>query len=131
MRRERFMWRVLLFTGGYLLGLYALSWGQPTTLTADIAKASLQWQWTQGTEGPVEKWQIRCNSPQAITQVQVELVAPTARSIPIPQIITAVGTWTCTIAAVNVAGPSSASPAVTFTAGRTLTGYTILDTGVR
>lgn len=111
------------FFAGSLLGITALvyalgSWAQPTTLTADIAKTKISWIWNQGTGGPVEKWLIRCGSSPGNYTLQVSVQDASIRSLPITQVIPAIGTYYCAVAAQNSTSTSGLSPEVTFTAGK-------------
>lgn len=118
MRPILFLWRVTVFTSVYLFAFYTFLWGQATTVTVDIAKAALTWQWTQGTGGPVEKWLIRCGPSSTNYNILVTLPTPAARSIPIAQVTSDVGTYYCIVSASNSFGTSGPSNEVSYSAGK-------------
>lgn len=95
-----------------------VAFAQLTTLSVDITRTNLVWTWAKGAGGDVEKWIFRCGPDSGSYSIMVELPAPTARSIPIAQVVTTPGKYFCTIAASNRFNTSLPSAEVTFEAGR-------------
>jgi hypothetical protein len=104
--------------------LAALAWAgvaeAQTTISVDITKARLTWQWAQGAGGAVAEFRVKCgtSTPTTGTATKVTVLPdPAARQAPVLSVITGVGTWFCAVAAANQFGESPLSNVVTFDAG--------------
>lgn len=112
-----------------LSSTFALSQVTPTTLTADINKAKLVWNWTQGTGGPAEKFVVKCGPTAGTYPTLLELPDPAARSVPVNKVATKPGQYFCVVVAANSIGQGGASNEVSFQAGQTpdsATGLTLV-----
>lgn len=106
----------------FLLALFLALWlaseaSAQTTITVDIAKARLEWDWLQKTGGAVEKFNVKCGqSPGAYTKITT-IADPAARSAPVKDIIAGSGNWFCTVNAENSFGVSPDASEIPFVAG--------------
>lgn len=82
-----------------------------------LSRAKLTWEWTQGSGGPVEKFQIFCKTLARPDPVVTTVVSAAARECPLSSVVSEPGTYTCWIIAVNDVGPSGNSNEVNFKAG--------------
>lgn len=89
-------------------------------LSVNINRASLTWQWVQGTaptDGMVEVFEVKCGAAPGNYSTITNLANPAARSVPVAQVIKGSGQWYCVVAAVNKYGSSPNSNEVGFDAG--------------
>lgn len=121
MVRMWWFFRTCVYTLAYLLVFYLWAWGQGTTVLMRIDKAYLGWTWLPQPGSAQVTFSIICDSPAGLQSIRVEVVDPLTRTVPISQIATRPGDYTCRVYAKNAAGVSPASPAEAFTIG------TILD----
>src|SRR5262245_7322527 len=103
---------------GFVLLLAIQADAQVTSLIVDIDKAVLSWNWSQGTGGMAESFDVKCGTTSKVYSQITNLASPSARSIPVRQAITGSGLWYCTVEAVNKYGRSGDAPEATpFDAG--------------
>jgi hypothetical protein len=88
-----------------------------TSVAVDIDRATLQWDWLQGTGGVVETFRMKCGSATGAYSIITVISDPAARSVPVRNVISGVGTYFCAVSAANQFGESANSNEVTFTAG--------------
>ena len=108
-------------TFGCMLALIPTpAWAQ-TTISVDINRATLSWQWTQGTGGPVTEFRVKCGTASGIyTLPVVKVVAtliPPPLSLPVKSAIPGPGTYFCVVTAANQFGESGPSNELPFAAG--------------
>ena len=87
-----------------------------TSISVDINKASLEWVFNQGAGGVADKFNVKCG-PSTGQYTKTTERPNTARTIPIKDAITGIGSWFCTVSAANTFGESPNSNEVSFTAG--------------
>ena len=88
-----------------------------TVISVDINKARLQWDWTQGTGGAVDKFNVKCGTTPTTVSKVTTIADPAARSANIRDVITGSGQWYCAVNAENGFGVSGDSNQVPFAAG--------------
>lgn len=117
-RTVRVMIRVMLglFVLIWLMFMVRFAWAQ-TTISVDIAKAKLVWDWTQGTGGLVGEFRAKCGNITGSYSVVTVIVDPAQRMVPIKMVITEPGKWFCVVTAANEFGESAPSNEVNFAAG--------------
>ena len=99
-----------------LLLLATPAWAQ-AVISVDITAARLSWTWAQGTGGAVAEFRVKCG-PTAGTYTSTTVLAdPTARSVPVQQVVSGPGTYFCVVVAANQFGESGPTNEVNFTAG--------------
>lgn len=100
-----------------IVGLLGLTWagpasGQELVLRVPLARAVFAWD--HPDPASVDEWVFECGSaPVRIPKAEV----PTSLRVPLDRVITAPGTYTCQLRAVNAFGTSEPSNAVRFEAG--------------
>lgn len=104
-----------------LLVLLVVLWASiveaQTTLVVDIDRASLKWDWAQGTGGPVDEFLVKCGSAPSTYSRTTSLLNPAARTLAVRTAITGSGLWYCAVSARNKYGESANSNEVFFDAG--------------
>lgn len=90
------------------------------TVTVDLNKASLAWDWTKGpapSSGDVERFDVKCGKQSGVYSAVTPISDPLIRSVKISQILNGSGVWYCVVAAVNRYAASGNSNEVSFDAG--------------
>ena len=88
-----------------------------TVVAIDIQRATLLWDWTQGTGGAATEFRAKCGQVSG-TYTKVTILAnPAARSMPVKDAILGSGNWFCAVSAANRYGESGLSNEVPFDAG--------------
>ena len=108
---------VMLFA---LVAITLFASPEPTaaqTVTVDLNKATLAWDWTKGAGGDVESFEVKCGRATAVYSATTPVADPLARSVNISQVINGSGRWFCVVAAVNRYGKSGVTNEVSFDAG--------------
>lgn len=100
-----------------LLGLTSPILAQ--TVTVDLDRASLAWDWAKvtPTDSDVESFVTRCGRTAGTFSSTTPISDPAVRSVPIRSIVNGSGRWFCVVAAVNRYGVSGNSNEVSFDAG--------------
>ena len=101
-----------------VLGAFAFSLSAceaSSVVTRDINSETLSWNWTQGSSGPVGYFRVECKTSTGDPVKPHDVDNPTARSVPVKDVIPGPGNYSCVIRAVNDAGPSLPSNEVHFT----------------
>ncbi len=88
-----------------------------TTISVDIAKARLEWDWIQGSGGVVEKFNVKCGQSSGTYTKITTITNPAARSAAVQGIIAGLGNWFCTVNAENSFGISADASEISFIAG--------------
>lgn len=88
-----------------------------TTISVDINKAKLAWDWTQGTGGIPTEFRVKCGAATGNYSRVTTLADPAARGANIRDVITGSGNWFCAVTAANAFGESVPSNEVNFSAG--------------
>ena len=83
----------------------------------DLTKAKFTWTFFQGTGGAVASFHVKCGAATGLYTITKAITDPTLRTLPVNQVVTAVGTYFCAITAANQYGESAPSAEVNFTAG--------------
>ena len=95
--------------------------GGAQTVTVDLNKTSLAWDWTKGTvppnTGDVERFDVKCGRQSGVYSATTPLNDPAVRTVKLSQILNGTGAWFCVIVAVNRYAPSPPSNEVSFDAG--------------
>lgn len=112
-------------TGQALFVLLALGLGSPAlaqTVTLDLNRAVLAWDWTKGTTpnlntGDVERFDVKCGRQSGVYSSTSPVNDPLARSVKISQVLNGQGQWFCVLSAVNRYGASGHSNEVSFDVG--------------
>ena len=86
-------------------------------ISVDITKARLSWTWTQGTGGAVSEFRVKCGATAGSYTGTTVLTDPTARSVPVQQVVSGPGNYFCVVTAANQFGESGSSNEVPFAAG--------------
>jgi hypothetical protein len=98
------------------------------TVTVDLNKAKLAWDWTKGTppnDGDPEGFTAKCGRVTGVYSSTTPINDGAARSANIRSIVNGTGIWFCAIGAQNRYGPSPTnSNEVTFDAGAVPAGPT-------
>lgn len=88
-----------------------------TSVSVNINKAKLAWQWTQGSGGAADGFNVKCgNTPGNYTRITA-INNPAARSVDVKDAITGSGQWFCTVTAFNQFDESAGASEVNFFAG--------------
>lgn len=92
------------------------------TVTVDLNRAVLAWDWTKGiapspTTGDVERFDVKCGRQAGVYSSVTPLTDPLARSVRISQIVNGTGQWFCVVASVNRYGSAGNSNEISFDAG--------------
>ena len=87
-----------------------------TSISVDISKARLQWDWAQGTGGLPDNFLVKCGQSSGSYSKTTPVAYPTT-TIPVAQAITGQGNWFCTVSAINQFGESANANEVPFVAG--------------
>lgn len=115
--------RSVLWAVGFALILSAMvAPAHAQTVTVDLNKASLAWDWTKATPpatntGDVERFDAKCGRLSGVYSSTTPINDPAARSVKIASIVNNTGQWFCVIVAVNRYAPSGPSNEVSFDAG--------------
>lgn len=96
--------------------LVATVHAQAAPIAVDLSKAQFRWTWAQGTGGMVEKWLVKCGPTTGTYTLTKDISDPAARQVAMSQVLTAEGTYFCTVLASNAGGTSGPSPEVSFRA---------------
>ncbi len=111
--------KTFLITFAVLLILISSAAAQtPTAIIVPYDTAKFSWAWTQATGGPVAEFRVKCGAVSKVYTITKILVDPTARTVPLSQIVTSVGKYFCAVSAANQYGESNMSNEVFFDAGR-------------
>lgn len=105
--------------------LLALGLGSPAlaqTVTLDLNRAVLVWDWTKGATpnvntGDVERFDVKCGRQSGVYSSTSPVNDPLSRSVKISQILNGSGQWFCVLSAVNRYGASGNSNEVSFDVG--------------
>lgn len=90
------------------------------TVSVDLAKAKLAWDWTVGLppiDGNPDSFKMNCGKASKTYTVSTPINDPLARSVSIRQVIPSQGPWFCAVTALNSLGESTPSNEVSFIAG--------------
>jgi len=88
-----------------------------STITVNIKKAALTWEWEQGTGGPADGFRVKCGSASG-QYTKLTVVTADTRRVPILAVIDGLGTWFCVVESFNEFGPSETTTnEVSFKAG--------------
>lgn len=99
-------------------GLIAPTAGQ--TVTVDLNKAKLAWDWTKGAppnDGDAEGFTAKCGRQAGVYSSTTPINDPTARTVNIRSIVNGTGVWFCVVSAQNRYGSSGNTNEVSFDAG--------------
>jgi hypothetical protein len=114
----------LAVVGGHELGnflvpdrAFAQTSPNPSSIAADIGKTKITWGWNQGTDGPVDQFNLKCGPSSGNYTKTTTIKDPKIREFPVHQAISGMGTWFCTVSASNEFGESANGPEVSFRAG--------------
>lgn len=103
-----------------VVALSLLSVAHAQTVTVDLNKASLAWDWTKGAppnDGDPTGFVARCGRQTTVYSANTPINDPISRQAPIRSIVSGQGVWFCTVAATNRYGTSGNSNEVSFDAG--------------
>jgi hypothetical protein len=114
--------RSLLWVAGFglLLSVLLTATANAQTVTVDLNKAVLAWDWTKGAppnDGDVRRFDIKCGRQAGVYSATTPINDPLSRSVKISQILNGTGQWFCAVVAVNNYSPSGLSNEVSFDAG--------------
>lgn len=113
--------KTFLFITAILLAVASAEAQTPTAILVPYDTAKFSWTWTQGsgaTAGTATEFRVKCGAVSKIYTLTKVIPDPAARTIPVSQVITAVGKYFCAMTAANQYGESGASNEVFFDAGR-------------
>lgn len=108
-----------------ILVLPSLCWAQ--TVTVDLNKAKLAWDWTKGAppnDGDPEGFTAKCGRVTGVYSSSTPVTDGAARSVNIRSIVNGTGIWFCVVGAQNRYGASGNSNEVFFDAGAVPAGPT-------
>lgn len=88
-----------------------------TTISVDINKAKLAWDWTQGSGGTPTEFRVKCGTATGNYTKVTTIADPAARQANVKDVITGSGNWFCAVSAANSFGESGNSNEVPFAAG--------------
>lgn len=88
-----------------------------TSVSVNINKAKLSWQWTQGTGGVADGFNIKCGNTTGNYTKITTINNPTARTADVKDAITGSGQWFCIVTAFNQFDESAGASEVSFFAG--------------
>lgn len=118
---KRWGWAVLI--GAMFSCLVAVvAFGQ-TVVAVDINRAALSWDWSKGTGGDVEAFNLKCGpAPGSYTLPPFVVPVPGAPAsytgnVPVKSVVTAPGRYYCIVTASNLFGESGPSNELPFDAG--------------
>lgn len=87
-----------------------------TSISVDINKAKLQWDWAQGSGGIPDNFLVKCGQSTG-NYTRITQVLYPSTSVNISSVITGQGNWFCAVSAFNQFGESGLSNEVPFVAG--------------
>lgn len=90
-----------------------------TSVSVDIHKAKLQWDWAQGVspnEGIPDKYNVKCGNVTGV-YTKVTAVPHPTKELAVELAIAGVGNWFCVVTAQNAFGESAPTNEVAFAAG--------------
>lgn len=101
------------------VGLFSPTVAQ--TVTVDLNKAKLSWDWSKGAlpnDGDAEGFTMKCGRQTGVYSSATPINDPLARTVPVRSVVNGSGVWFCVIGAQNRYGPSPGnSNEVSFDAG--------------
>jgi len=108
--------RHILFAAILLLTIPATA---QTTISVNINQARLVWDWTQGAppdDGVPMEFRVKCSIVGGAA-LPVVTTSASAREIPVKQVVSGPGEYSCHLTAANEFAESAPSNAVSFRAG--------------
>ena len=105
----------------FAAALSLLSVAHAQTVTVDLNKTSLAWDWTKATvppnTGDVERFDVKCGRQSGVYSATTPINDPLARTVKLSQVLNGQGQWFCVVLAVNRYSPSPPSNEISFDAG--------------
>jgi hypothetical protein len=111
-----------LLISGSLLAVVAIAAEVEAQVVAqaDLNKAKLTWEWTQGVaplDGQVAEFTVKCGQTTGVYTKLTKIVTATVRDANVRDVVGGSGNWFCTVSASNSFGESGNSNEVPFVAG--------------
>lgn len=87
------------------------------TISVDINRAKIAWDWAQGTGGVPTEFRVKCGNATGVYTKITVLAGIAVREANVRDVITGSGNWFCAVSVANQFGESAMSNEVPFSAG--------------